>query len=153
MKKIRIKFSADLIIEAESIAEAREKWEGMNLFSQEANDCGVEFSETLLIEDAETYKDISDEWDADDEDGGEEPEEPDGMAEGLTYLREHLAQDEIDEIRAQIDRSYRYHMNPSDCCAFNSRVEELLEEYGEDNDLPEGWWMYEGDIDDWLLKL
>lgn len=82
-----------------------------------------------------------------------EPNEDDGMAEGLTYLREQLEQDEIDEIRAQIDRSYRYHMNPSDCCAFCSRVEELLEEYGEDNNLPEDWWMYEGDIDDWLLKL
>ena len=83
----------------------------------------------------------------------EDNEAPDGMAAGLAYLREQLEQDEIDEIKAQIDRSYRYHMNPSDCCAFSSRVEELLEEYGEDNDLPEGWWMYEGDIDDWLLKL
>jgi hypothetical protein len=83
----------------------------------------------------------------------EPEEEQDGMAAGLAYVREQLEQDELDEIKAQIDRSYRYHMNPSDCCAFSSRVEELLEEYGEDNDLPEGWWMYEGDIDDWLLKL
>ena len=82
-----------------------------------------------------------------------EPDEEDSMTEALAYVREQLEQDELDEIKAQIDRSYRYHMNPSDCCAFSSRVEELLEEYGEDNDLPEGWWMYEGDIDDWLLKL
>lgn len=83
----------------------------------------------------------------------EPDEERTTLDNALDYVREHLEQDEIDEIRAQIDRSYRYHMNPSDCCAFNSRVEELLEEYGEDNDLPEDWWMYEGDIDDWLLKL
>ena len=82
-----------------------------------------------------------------------EPEEPDGMVAGLVYVREHLAEDELTEIKAQVVRSYRCHVNPSDCCAFSSRVEELLEEYGEDNDLPEGWWMYEGDIDDWLLKL
>jgi len=83
-----------------------------------------------------------------------EPEETtDGMADGLAYLREQLEQDEIDEIHAQIDRSYRYHMNPSDCVTNDAKVIDLLEEYGADNDLPEGWWENYGDIDDWLLKL
>lgn len=82
-----------------------------------------------------------------------EPEKTGGMAAGLAYLREQLEQDEIDEIRAQIDRSYRYHMMPSDCVTNDSKVIDLLEEYGADNDLPEGWWENEGDIDDWLLKL
>lgn len=27
-------------------------------------------------------------------------------------------------------------------------IADLLEEYGEDNDLPEGWWCEYGDIDD-----
>lgn len=27
-------------------------------------------------------------------------------------------------------------------------ISDLLEEYGEDNDLPEGWWCEYGDIDD-----
>lgn len=27
-------------------------------------------------------------------------------------------------------------------------ITDLLEEYGEDNDLPEGWWCEYGDIDD-----
>lgn len=142
MKQVRITFRAEVYVEGETVAECKEKFESMNIFAPESKS---RFIETVSIEDADTFKNIEEEWDMCDED--------DGMAEGLTYLREHLAQDEIDEIRAQIDRSYRYHMNPSDCCAFCSRVEELLEEYGEDNDLPEGWWMYEGDIDDWLLKL
>lgn len=142
MKQVRITFRAEVYVEGETFAECKEKFESMNIFVPESKS---RFIETVSIEDADTFKNIEEEWDMCDED--------DGMAEGLIYLREHLAQDEIDEIRAQIDRSYRYHMNPSDCCAFNSRVEELLEEYGEDNYLPEGWWMYEGDIDDWLLKL
>lgn len=83
----------------------------------------------------------------------ESDEEQDGMAAGLAYLREQLEQDEIDEIRAQIDRSYRYHMMPSDCVTNDAKVIDLLEEYGADNNLPEGWWENEGDIDDWLLKL
>ena len=60
MEKVRIKFSADLIIEGENMEEVREKWENMPLFSKEAEECGVEYSETLLIEDADTYQDLTD---------------------------------------------------------------------------------------------
>lgn len=62
MVKVRIKFSADLVVEAETLAEAKEKWEFMPLFTDEAKECGVDFGETLLIEDAETYEDIENEW-------------------------------------------------------------------------------------------
>lgn len=71
----------------------------------------------------------------------------------IDYVREQLEQDELDEIRAQIDRSYRYHMMPSDCVTNDTKVIDLLEEYGEDNDMPEGWWEEYGDIDDILLRL
>lgn len=75
------------------------------------------------------------------------------MKEALDYVREQLAADELAEIRAQVDRSYRYHMNPSDCVTRDTMVMDLLEEYGQENGLPEGWWMEQGDIDDILLKL
>lgn len=32
-------------------------------------------------------------------------------------------------------------------------ISDLLEEYGEDNDLPEGWWCEYGDIDDIIEQL
>lgn len=32
-------------------------------------------------------------------------------------------------------------------------ITDLLEEYGEDNDLPEGWWLEYGDIDDIVEQL
>lgn len=75
------------------------------------------------------------------------------LNEALDYVREHLKADGVAEIRAQVDRSYRYHMNPSDCVTKDTEVIDLLEEYGEENDLPEGWWMEQGDIDDILMKL
>ena len=59
MVRIRVKFSADLIVEGETIEQAQEKWLTMPLFSEEAKDCGVEYSETLLVEDAETYEEIN----------------------------------------------------------------------------------------------
>lgn len=58
--EVRFKFSADLVISGDNIAEIKEKWETMPLFCQDAEKCGVEFCDTLLIEDAETYEDLSD---------------------------------------------------------------------------------------------
>ena len=59
--KVRFKFSADLVVNGESLDQIREKWENLPLFSQEAQNCGVEFCETLLITDSETYEDLTDE--------------------------------------------------------------------------------------------
>ena len=59
MVRVRVKFSADLVVEAETLEQAQEKWLTMPLFSEEAKECGVEYSETLLVEDAETYEEIN----------------------------------------------------------------------------------------------
>ena len=61
--EVRIKFDADLVITGDNMAEVREKFESMELWSQEAKDCGVEFSEIELVEDAETYDDKRKEYD------------------------------------------------------------------------------------------
>ena len=60
---VRIKFDADLIISGETMQEVRSKFESMQLFSQEAKDFGVEFSEIQLVEDADTYDDLQHEYD------------------------------------------------------------------------------------------
>jgi predicted RNA-binding Zn-ribbon protein involved in translation (DUF1610 family) len=56
--KVRIKFDADIVITGDNMAEVREKFEGMELWSQQAKDCHVEFSEIKLVEDADTYEDL-----------------------------------------------------------------------------------------------
>lgn len=72
---------------------------------------------------------------------------------GIDYVREHLEPEDLSIIRAQVDCSYRYNMSPSCCVTGHSKVIDLLEEYGQDNDMPEGWWMEYGEIDDILIKL
>ena len=63
MKRVRIKFSADLVIEGDNMAEVRNKFEALPLFSADAiEECGVEYGETLLIEDADTYEDLTNEY-------------------------------------------------------------------------------------------
>lgn len=61
-KTVRIKFSADIYIEADSVQSAKSKWENMPLWSEQAKESNVEFSEVLLIEDAETYEDLKNEF-------------------------------------------------------------------------------------------
>lgn len=77
----------------------------------------------------------------------------DPLKPAIDYVREQLAEEDLAVIRAQVDRNYRNHMAPSDYVTDDAKVIDLLEEYGQDNDLPEGWWENEGDIDDILLKL
>ena len=60
--EVRIKFSADLVIDGKDLAEIKEKWESMPLFSEEAMDYSAEFSEMLLVEEYPSYKDISEDW-------------------------------------------------------------------------------------------
>ena len=56
--QVRIKFSADVVITACDVQEARRKWESMPMWSEEMKNAGAEFSEVLLIEDADTYEDL-----------------------------------------------------------------------------------------------
>ena len=59
---VRVKFSADIYIKADTIAEARDRFETLPLFTVEAQNCDAEFSELELVEDADTYDDLMSEW-------------------------------------------------------------------------------------------
>ena len=62
--KVAFKFDAYLYLEGENMAEIREKFESMPLFSADALEEGnAEFCELLLVEDAETNKDLMNEYD------------------------------------------------------------------------------------------
>ena len=60
--RVRIKFTADLVIEGKDMKEGRQNWESLPLFTKEAMNCGLEFGEIILIEDAETYDDLTKEY-------------------------------------------------------------------------------------------
>ena len=62
--KVSFKFDAYLYLEGENMAEIREKFENMPLFSADALKEGhAEFCDLLLVEDSETNKDLMDEYD------------------------------------------------------------------------------------------
>lgn len=70
----------------------------------------------------------------------------------LAYLRNNLPEYELAIISANVDRAYSMHLNPSHFVD-EVKIIDLLEEYGQDNDLPEEWWSRYADIDDIVLEL
>jgi hypothetical protein len=60
--EVRFKLSFDVYVSGNDMKEIREKFDAMPLFSVEALDNGAEISELLLVEDAETYKNLMDEY-------------------------------------------------------------------------------------------
>lgn len=60
--EVRFKFSADVYVEGKDMAEIKSKFEAMPLWSDEAKECGAEFSELLLVEDGEDYSDLMNEY-------------------------------------------------------------------------------------------
>ena len=72
--------------------------------------------------------------------------------DALDYVRSHIPDWQLDEYRAEINSAYECHTTPTAYADFD-RVRDLLEEYCEEHDVPEGWWQNEGDLDDWLYEL
>lgn len=64
MVKVRITFRSEVYIEGEDMAEVKENWENLPLFSADAlEDAFAEVLEVQTIEDTETHKDLKKEFD------------------------------------------------------------------------------------------
>lgn len=84
-----------------------------------------------------------------------ESEDNDGTTLGtaIQYVRDNMDEDDMDILHAEMNKCYKMHLIPNENTVDCSQVIDLLEEYGEENDLPEGWWESECEIDDILTKL
>ena len=62
-KKVRITFSTEVYINGKDLAEIKDKWENLPLFSAEAvEEADADFVELVSVEDADTYEDIMTEF-------------------------------------------------------------------------------------------
>ncbi len=83
----------------------------------------------------------------------EEQENKTELDKALDYVRENMDEDDMAILHAEMNKCYKMHLIPDSDTMDCTKVIDLLEEYGDDNELPEGWWEEYGDIDDILLKL
>ena len=88
----------------------------------------------------------------------DEDDDPDGiflseeMKEGLDYVRENIDEEELLIYRATVIKNLNHRMPVSEGLD-DAKIIDLLEEYGEENGLSEGWWEEYGEIDEWLSRL
>ena len=83
---------------------------------------------------------------------GKEPDDdetPEEVREALEYVREQIGPVTRHYIRATVTKNMELRL-PSHAGLDDGKITDLLEEYGSDNDLPEGWWESYGEMDDWL---
>lgn len=74
------------------------------------------------------------------------------MRKAVAYINEQLEPEDKAIICAKVDKNFKQHMNPA-CGIDDGKIIDLLEEYGADHDLPEGWWEEECDLDDIVLLI
>jgi hypothetical protein len=73
------------------------------------------------------------------------------IEKALDYVRNEV---DITEVNNAVCKAMEVRMPVSlYATALADDVGDLLEEYGQDNDLPEGWWLEYGDIDDIVEQL
>lgn len=64
---------------------------------------------------------------------------------GVAYVMENMNEDDKAIIRARCNKSYSQHLVPNGSIVDDSPIIDLLEEYGQNEDLPEGWYLDEYD--------
>jgi len=72
---------------------------------------------------------------------------------GIAYVMKELDEDDKAIIRAECNKAYKMHLVPDGDVVDDSKVTDLLEEYGQDHDLPEGWYEEEYDSSEILTML
>ena len=77
----------------------------------------------------------------------------DTMRQAIWYVRENIDGCDLDILKAEMQQCYEAHLIPARNVMDCERVIDLLEEFGQENDLPEDWWENECEIDEILVKL
>ena len=85
----------------------------------------------------------------------EEPEEPvysQTFHRGLAYVRANMDPDDLAIIKAEVNKNYKMHQAPATGID-EMKVLDLLEEYGDNEGLSEGWYLEEYDADEVMLLI
>lgn len=83
----------------------------------------------------------------------EPEEEKTELQKAIDYVRDNMDEDDMAILKAEVRQCYKAHLIPGENVMDCDRVIDLLEEYGDENDLPERWWESECEIDEILCEL
>lgn len=72
---------------------------------------------------------------------------------GIAYVMENMDEDDKAIIRAECNKAWKQHLVPSENVVDDSKITDLLDEYGADEELPEGWYLEEYDASEILAMI
>ena len=73
--------------------------------------------------------------------------------DGIRYMLSQLGEDDKAIIRAEYNKALNQHLIPDSNIVDDSKITDLLEEYGADEELPEGWYLDEYDASEILAMI
>ena len=83
----------------------------------------------------------------------EPEEEKTELQKAIDYGRDNMDEDDMAILKAEMNQCYKAHLIPGEDVMDCEKVVDLLNEYGEENDMEERWWESECEIDEILVKL
>lgn len=74
------------------------------------------------------------------------------LKEAIAYVRENIDMDHVRVTCGDIDKQ---HGSLASCDTYDleTSIHDLMEEYSADNELPEGWWLYEVEVEEIFYAL
>ena len=84
---------------------------------------------------------------------GAETEAKSRIKKAIEYIRENMDEDDMAILKASMNKCYKQHLIPDEDVMDCDRVIELLDEYGEENELDERWWEEDTELSDILAEL
>lgn len=133
---IDITMSKRIYIDAENEDDAREKVE-----------------QKMEENPYEQARDFTSFVDYDITDVNEETEAKSRIKKAIEYIRENMDEDDMAILKASMNKCYKQHLIPDEDVVDCDRVIELLDEYGEENELDERWWEEDTELSDILAEL
>ena len=75
------------------------------------------------------------------------------LGKAIRYVQENIDEDDLACIKAEANKCWKQHLVPTENLIDCEAITDLLEEYGQENDLDERWWEEYAEIDEIINKL
>ena len=75
------------------------------------------------------------------------------LGKAIAYVQENIDEDDLACIKAEANKCWKQHLAPTENLIDCEPITDLLEEYGQENDLDERWWEEYAEIDEIINKL
>lgn len=148
MKKYEVYMDLTVTVTVDVHAENEEQAKKMAM-------AGVDANESYFISkyDSLIKREVTEVNECEDEEDDPLAKYSETYRDGIRYMLSQLDEDDRAVIRAECNKALGQHLMPDGNIVDDSKITDLLEEYGADEKLPEGWYLEEYDASEILMMI